>query len=241
MYKLSDVGEVLLTTGRLLAFRPAVPDLKRLGPLYVAMGLAFAWLAGIGRYWDNPRAELWQTLGLGSVAYVFVMALLLWIIVWPLNPRGWRYRSVLVFVALTSPPAILYAIPVERFLSLDAAQSVNIWFLVTVALWRVILLWVFLQRAAGLTLGVSFVGTLLPIALIVVALSLFNLEHATFEIMGGLDPAQRTPNDAAYAVLITITLFSSIALPFLLLAYMILCLKARPSRWDKRSDERHGS
>jgi hypothetical protein len=39
----------------------------RLGRLYLAIGLVAACLAGIGRYWDNPRAHLWQHLGMGSV------------------------------------------------------------------------------------------------------------------------------------------------------------------------------
>ena len=69
-----DIGEVLRTTGRILTFRRVAPDLKRLGSLYLTVGLGFTWLAGIGRYWDNPRAEWWQHLGFGSVIYVFALA-----------------------------------------------------------------------------------------------------------------------------------------------------------------------
>lgn len=230
MYKARDVAEVLQTTGRLLVFRSAVPDLKRLGPLYLGLGLAFAWLVGIGRYWDNPRAGFWQHLGLGSVAYVFALALLLWLLLWPLKPRNWHYRTVLVFVALTSPPAILYAIPVERFLSLDGAQQMNVLFLATVALWRVILLCLFLRRSAGLRVFEVIVGTLLPITLIVVALAILNLEHVVFQFMGGLDPAQETANDGAYAVLFLITLLSPPALLILVIAYLVLCVL----RWKSK-------
>lgn len=223
MYNKRDVGEVLRTTARLLAFRRAIPDLNRLGPLYLGLGLACAWLAGVGRYWDNSRADLWQHLGLGSVLYVFALALLLWLLLWPLKPRNWRYRTVLVFVALTSPPAILYAIPVERFLSLQTAQQVNALFLATVALWRVILLWLFLRRSAGLHFPEAVVGTLLPITLIVVALTVLNLEHVVFQFMGGFDPAQETANDSAYVVLFLITLLSPFALPLLVIGYVVLC------------------
>lgn len=45
---------------------------------FLAYGFIFTWLAGVGRYWDNPRAELWQIMGLGSIAYVFVLALIIW-------------------------------------------------------------------------------------------------------------------------------------------------------------------
>lgn len=226
-----DLIEVFRTTGRLLAFRRAAPDLQRLGWLYLAVGLGFAWLAGIGRYWDNPRANLWQHAGLGSVAYVFAMALLLWLVMLPLKPRNWSYRTVLVFVALTSPPAILYAIPVESFTSLRTAQQVNAWFLATVALWRVILLVLFLRRAAGLAWHEVAVGTLLPITLIVVILTILNLEHVVFEFMGRLDPALRTANDGAYFVLFAITFLSAWTLPLLVVAYLaISVLKWRRAR-----------
>ena len=49
---------------RFLTFRPmgaAVRDHRR---AYVAFGLVCAWAAGVGRYWDNPRAEWWQAAGL---------------------------------------------------------------------------------------------------------------------------------------------------------------------------------
>ena len=42
-------------------------DLKRLGNHYLFLGVVTAWLIGIGRYWDNPRADWWQYAGLGSV------------------------------------------------------------------------------------------------------------------------------------------------------------------------------
>ena len=58
---------------------------------------------------------------------------------------------MLIFVTLTSLPALLYAIPVEKFMALEYAQTANVLFLAVVASWRVALLIVFLKRAAGLT------------------------------------------------------------------------------------------
>jgi hypothetical protein len=224
MYTWRDVMEVVRTTGRLLAFQRAVPDLKRLGPLYLAMGLLFAWIAGIGRYWDNPRAAIWQHLGLGSVAYVIVMAFLIWVLLLPLRPRNWHYRSVLIFVTLTSPPAFLYAVPVEKFLTLDAAQTANVMFLLTVATWRVAPFVLFLQRSAGLSGGRLYAATLLPILLVIVTLTVLNLERAVFEIMGGLQ--KPTADDAAYGVLIVITTLSVVLLPIVLLGYAMYCIEA---------------
>jgi hypothetical protein len=63
---------------RVLTFRKPSPDIASSWQAYLAFGLAFTWIAGVGRYWDSPRAELWQHLGFGSLAYVFVLALIIW-------------------------------------------------------------------------------------------------------------------------------------------------------------------
>jgi|SRR5688572_12490759 len=203
----------------ILVFRRPSPAIASHWPAFLVVGLAFAWIAGIGCYWDNPRAELWQTLGSGSVAYVFALALLLWLLILPLKPKRWSYRNVLIFVALTAPPAVLYAMPVERFLSLEAAQSTNAWFLGIIAVWRVALLVWFLRvfaQLSGLTVAVA---TLLPICLIIVALSVLNLEHVVFNLMAGISPDDVTPNDAAYGVVTLLSIFSVVALPVLLALY----------------------
>ena len=215
---------------RVLTFRQPSPAIATHWPAYLAFGLAFTWLAGIGRYWDNPRAHLWQHLGLGSLAYVVCLAAVLWLLLMPLRPQRWSYRNVLVFVALTSPPALLYAVPVERFLPLAAAQSANAWFLAIVATWRVALLAWFLRRVGGLSLVAVVVATLLPLVLIVVALTLLNLEHVVFRLMAGMTPAERSGNDTAYFVVMMLAYFSVLASPVLLLGYIGLAVHA----WRKR-------
>ncbi len=210
---------------RLLTFRRTSPAIVKHWRWYLTFGLVFTWLAGIGRYWDNPRAHLIQHLGLGSVAYVFCLALIVWLLVLPLRPRNWSYWSVLVFVTLTSPPAVLYAIPVERFMDLSAARSANAWFLTIVAIWRVSLLAVFLRRASGLS-GLSvMVACLLPIVLIIVALAMLNLEHVVFDLMGGFEPG--TANDTAYLVVFALSYLSVLAAPFLLIGYVFLVFHVR--------------
>ena len=82
---------------RFLTFRTMSQAIRTHWQAYLVFGLLFTWLAGIGRYWDNPRAELWQYFGLGSVAYVFVLALLIWLLLAPLRPKNWSYRNVLLF------------------------------------------------------------------------------------------------------------------------------------------------
>ena len=212
---------------RVLTFRRPSVAIGQQWQAFLAFGLAFTWLAGVGRYWDNPRAALWQHLGLGSLTYVFCLALVLWVLLLPLRPKSWSYKNVLVFVALTSPPAVLYAIPVERFMSLDAAQSANAWFLAVVATWRVALLVWFLRRLGGLSGLTIVVATLLPLTLIVVVLSSLNLEHVVFDLMAGIRPEQRSANDVSYGIVTVLAIFSVFAAPFLLLAYGWLVYRAQ--------------
>ena len=211
---------------KLLTFRQFKPDVSILN-LYLAFGIGFTWLCGIGRYWDNSKAELWQYLGLGSVVYVFILAFILWLVILPLKPAKWSYKNVLIFVSLTAPPAILYAIPVERFMSLESAQLANIWFLAIVAIWRVALLLKYLNNVAGLSGLCVLVATLLPLTLIVTALTLLNLEHVVFKIMAGLEDHEKSANDGAYTILVIITYFSVMASPVLLSIYGWFVYKRR--------------
>ncbi len=223
--------EILAFERRLLTFRRVGPIEADRRSAFLAFGLFCTWLAGIGRYWDNPRASTWQALGLGSIGYVFVLAAILWIIVAPLRPKHWSYWNVLLFVTLTSPLALLYAIPVERFLSLDLAASVNAWFLAVVASWRLALLFVFLHRVAGLRAIEAIIAGLLPMTAIVVALTVLNLEHVVFDLMSGISEDARSPNDAAYEIVLGLGLTSLYAAPVLFLAHLtciILRRRANP-------------
>ena len=195
---------------------------------FLAFALGITWLAGIGRYWDHPSAQWWQYAGSGSVAYVFVLAGLLWLVGLPLRIFGWKYSGVLLFVCMTSPPALLYAIPVERFLPLYVAQDVNFWFLAVVAAWRVGLLLRFLAVPCGLGAG-ALVVTLLPLCVIVLALSAFNLEQATFEIMA-TGETQETPHDGAYAAVVMMSIASIFAVVPLVACYAWIAVNRRRSK-----------
>lgn len=212
---------------RFLTFRSPSAHLREHARAYLWFGLLATWIAGVGRYWDNPKAVLWQYLGLGSVAYVFVLGLLLYFILMPLKPKNWTYQNVLLFITLTAPPAILYAIPVERFMSLGAAAATNAWFLGIVAIWRVALYAWFLKAMCGLKGLARFVALLLPLALIVFALTALNLEHVVFRIMGGIMEGEKTANDMAYTVVLVISFFSFWAFPVLLALYGWCVYQAR--------------
>ncbi|MBT8106748.1 MAG: hypothetical protein KJP17_00830, partial [Gammaproteobacteria bacterium] len=194
--------------------------------------LVATWLVGIGRYWDHQSAESWQYLGLGSVAYIFCLSSLLFLVVWPLRPANWTFRGVLIFVGLTSLPALLYAIPVERFVDLKDAQSINAWFLGVVALWRVALLIQYLLTYARLHWFVVVTVVTLLLSGIVVTLSLLNLEHVVFDLMAGIREENATPNDAAYIIVVALAVYSLFAFPVALLLYLGAVVQRRRSATD---------
>lgn len=220
----ATLGGVAADAVRLLTFRSTREELARFGRLHLAFGILCAWLVGMGRYWDDPRANLAQHLGVGSVVYVFVLAFVVWLIVLPLRPARWSYLNVCAFVALVSPPAILYAIPVERLFTLETAASLNVWFLATVAAWRVALLVFYLRRQAALGWLEVTVAGLLPLTAIVVTLTFLNLERVAFDIMAGIRGT--TANDRAYAILVSLTIISFLLIVPLSLVYAVLVAAA---------------
>ncbi len=88
------------------------------------------------------------------------------------------------------------------------------------AAWRVALYAVFLRRIAGLSVVGVIVGTLLPLAIIVVSLTILNLEHVVFDIMGGL--TKRSGNDGAFVAVFWLSLLSIMLAPLLAIAYLVL-------------------
>ncbi len=193
---------------RLLTFRASVEDYERADRRDLIAGLIGCWLVGIGRYWDDRRASALQHTGIGSVIYVFVLAIVLWVIVKPIAPERFEYRRIVTFLAMTSPPAALYAIPVERWMSLESANQVNLWFLGVVACWRVALWMHYLRRRGQLPVWLLLCVAVMPLAAIFIALLALNLHHVVFNIMGGIRDADRSSRDAAYHVLVGLSLLS---------------------------------
>ncbi|NOQ73549.1 MAG: hypothetical protein GQ574_16200 [Crocinitomix sp.] len=207
------------TLFKLLTFRITRAEMLKFETKHLILAIAGAWLVGVGRYWDDSRASDLQHLGLGSVIYIFLLAAFIWIIVLPFKVEGWDYKVVLTFIGLTSLPAVFYAIPVEQFLSMKTANSVNVWFLAIVAIWRLALLFYFLRIFTRL--GALYIVTiaLMPICLIISVLTMLNLHRVVFDIMRGMhDP---TPHDDSYFVLMLLTVVSLfLAIP-LIISYVV--------------------
>jgi hypothetical protein len=223
------MSKLLRILSRILTLRFSAEDLNTFGVRHLAVGLLLTWLAGVGRYWDNPRVGLLQHLGLGSIVYVFVLSGYLFLVVLPLRPSNWSYRHLLIFVTLTSPLALLYAIPVEKLMSLNAARIANFWFLAIVAAWRVTMYSIYLRRRAGLAGYTHFCATLLPLSLIVIGLTVLNLDRAVFEIMAGVDHKE-TSADSAYFILILLSYLTVLGSPVLLVLYGAAILSRRRKR-----------
>lgn len=193
---------------RLLTFRARPEDYENLNRSHLIAGLAACWLVGIGRYWDDSRATGLQHAGMGSVIYVFVLAALLWLVVKPMRPDRFTYIRVLTFIAMTAPPAALYAIPVEKWMSMEAANLTNLRFLGIVALWR-LALWIhYLRRFGGFSALLTFYAAAMPISVILITLTSLNLHHVVVNIMGGIREADKSSQDAAYNALFVFGLLS---------------------------------
>ena len=211
--------ETFNTIIKLLSFRLSREEFLGLSRKHFIIGVIGTWIVGIGRYWDDPGAKLLQHLGLGSVIYIFVLALMIWLIVYPYKVKNWDYFTVVTFISLTSFPAILYAIPVERFVAMSVANSINVWFLAIVALWRLALLYLFIKRFTQLPHWNTITITLLPICLIISVLTALNLHRVVFNIMGGM--RTETPHDSAYMVLLMLTGLSIILIGPLIISYCV--------------------
>lgn len=210
---------IVRTIVRLLTFKITRDEILQFSRKHFIAGLIGTWIVGVGRYWDDEGASLLQHLGLGSVIYIFVLAGLVWLIIKPFFVEDWNYFTVLTFISLTSFPAILYAIPVERLVAMNTANLMNVWFLGIVAAWRLALLFYFLKHFARLTSGNLLIVTLMPICLIITVLTMLNLHRVVFNIMGGV--RNPTAHDGAYFVLSILTFFSVLFTPFLLIGYGI--------------------
>lgn len=214
-----------------LSLRVSTNDLERLGARHLVYGLLVTWAVGLGRYWDHPDPSLVQALGFGSLGVLAGLALLLHLILMPLRPARWSLVHLLTFLSLTALPALLYAIPVERFMTLDDARTANVCFLAVVALWRVGMLGRYLAAWTDLSGPLLAAALLLPLALVVVILTALNLEQALFDVMAGLRE-DGTANDLSYQVLFLVSMLAFVASPVLLLFYGFAVWQRRRLRSD---------
>ena len=66
-----------------MTFRMSEDEFNQLDYHDLLCGLVLTWIVGIGRYWDDPKAEWIQHLGIGSVIYIFILVGLIWLLLKP--------------------------------------------------------------------------------------------------------------------------------------------------------------
>lgn len=189
------------------------------------LGLSITWIVGIGRNWDLAGAPLFASLGLPSLAYVFVLSAVLFIFAAPLSYVKRSYFHILTGVTMTAVPGLLYAIPVEKFMTMTQAQATNFWFLAIVATWRVALSIFFFIKSCQMTGGQAAATLLTPVTLILFGLQAFGRAGDIARIMGGI----RNPSaqDDVTRVLFFLTLLAIPGFFFGLLVYLIAWVRNR--------------
>jgi len=75
------------------------------------------------------------------------------------------------------------------------------------------------------------VQLLLPLTLIVSALAVLNLEHAVFDVMGGV--RETTAADSSYAFILALSFVSLVLFPILLVAYLFLAVQRRRASGER--------
>lgn len=156
------------------------------------LGLACVLLAGFFREYDQESLlhepwylviPLFASLGLSLLLMLAIKSL-------PecrshSLPPGVEYRRMLACLWLTAPLAVIYAVPVERFLTPYQAMQFNLSFLGIVSAWRVLLF----SRVAAVLYGTSLKRVLFPILFLadtVMILAIVVYPLPLIEIMGGL-------------------------------------------------------
>lgn len=137
-----------LTLGRfLVGDRQAILDVAATRHAWL-VGLVLVLSAGLAREYDHEDLgrEPWHAfLPLAaSLLTATILFTLIRIVSWRRSGGGWPrrggYPAFLGLYWATAPLAWLYAIPVERFLSVESAVAANLWLLAVVSLWRVLLM-----------------------------------------------------------------------------------------------------
>lgn len=162
-------------------------------PSALWVGLIFVFAAGIAREYDGEDLlhEPWHLLiplaaSLASSAILFLLVrLLAWIhgAVQPDLMSG--YRVFLTLYWLTAPLALIYAVPVERWLSAGAAAEANLWLLALVAFWRVALMTRIVVVIYSAPLG-SALAVVLFFADTVMLIALSFMPAPILAVMGGV-------------------------------------------------------
>jgi hypothetical protein len=214
------------TMVRVLTFRITRVEFQELDYRHLVAGLLSTWIVGMGRYWNAADATLAQRMGAGSLLFVVAFSGLVWLVLRPLKPGDWSYRRVLTLIALVSPPAILYAIPVEQLAGSSRAVSIRVGMLALVAGWRVSLLVYYVVKLSGWRRPTALIGSLIPITAMIAALSTAQLIDTTARDMARLEQNALAPAAFVSTIHAMANLGTLLFVP-IMVAYVVLrCMRA---------------
>jgi len=153
------------------------------------IGAIFVLAAGLAREYDQEDLlrSPWYLLIPFVASIALSLALLLILHRWRGETRPFwiEYRAFLGLFWMTAPLALVYGIPYERFLSSADAVSANLWTLLFVAVWRLLLM----SRVAAVftnqSLWTSF-ALIMPVADCVVLVGLAWMPVPLLNVMGGI-------------------------------------------------------
>lgn len=210
---------------------------------WLKVGFLFVIAAGLAREYDAEYliAEPWY-LAIPIAASV-VASFLLYCLVYALfvrraeNRPTFRkgYGTFLRLFWLTAPLALLYGIPVERFMAEYNAAVANLWFLAVVALWRVLLVTRVVSVLTGVGLGWVFFPVMLFADLTLLA-GLGLSPHPIISFMGGV---RGSPTESLIASLtLGVGIWAFVSGPLWILV-TLTCIRAGKPSWLKAapSDE----
>jgi hypothetical protein len=220
-----DLKLAFRTIWRILTFRATPEEIEDNWAALILVGLALTWVVGIGRWWDDPRdIPTFARYGVGSLLYVFGLSTLLWILTAPVTEPRTNWFHVICFVAATSVPGIVYAVPIE-LIAPDSAPTYNVIALSFVSSYRVSLLVWFLLKICGLRVVEAVIVAVLPISVIAGTLVAMGMGGHVLDIMGGL--RERIEPTAVEQVISTIGGISCCLGPISLLLYLFMIFNRR--------------
>ncbi len=239
-----EIKKALRTIWRFSTFRGTRDELVDSSIYICLVGIPLTWIIGYGRWWDDPRdlGVIIQS-GIGSVVYVFLLGTLIWILSLPFK-LGLRNFDYIAFVTCCAPPALVYAIPIERMTDLQTASSYNMLALFLVSSYRILLLAWFFRKIAEAEILETTVLTILPIALIAFSLTVLEVGAQVIDIMGGFR-GEALATTAAERAVSQLGCISMLFGPLFILMWIGLWanrvfyddMEKRKARRQKKSDE----
>lgn len=195
-------------------------------PRGLLLGAVLVTLAGFAREYDGEDLlhEPWHLIIPHAASFItsfllFVMLRLTGIGRWPAQLSfGNGYAKLLNLYWMTAPLALVYAVPVERWMSGRAATQANLWMLAIVAGWRVALI----TRAILVAFDARPVWKIVVMVLLfgdaVMLLALWLLPVPVLQFMGGVRMTESESLIQATSFLLQAAGY--LALPVLLIAWL---------------------